>query len=169
VSKLVGEYYCKVFNNLYGMETLSLRYFNVFGPGQDPLSQYSAAIPKFITAIYNKQPLTIYGDGEQSRDFTYVQNVVNANILSCKASNLTGEVVNIACGNEFTLNQIIQSMQKELGIEAQIIYEQPRLGDVKHSCADISKAKKILGYEPVVPFNEGLEKTVAWLTNGHAK
>ena len=162
VSKLTGEHYCMVFYSIYGLETVSLRYFNVFGPRQDPSSQYSAAIPRFITAILKGQPLTIYGDGEQSRDFTYVQNVVKANLLACESPDAVGEVINIACGSELSVNQLILDMEHESGIEAQRVYARPKAGDVIHSCADITKARELLGYEPVVGFREGLEKAIEW-------
>jgi len=166
VSKLIGEHYCRVFYHVYGLETVSLRYFNVFGPRQNPSSQYSAAIPKFITAMLEDEPVTIYGDGEQSRDFTYVQNVVNANLLACNAPDASGEVINIACGGRFSLNQLISVMEEELGIKAHRVYTQPRPGDVKHSRADITKARALLNYEPIVTFDEGLRKTVEWFANG---
>ena len=166
VSKLIGEQYCRVFYHIYGLETVSLRYFNVFGPRQDPSSEYSTVIPKFITAILKDKPVTIYGDGEQSRDFIYVQNVVNANLLACKAPDAAGEVINIACGNELSLNHLITVMEEELGIKAHRVYTRPRAGDVMHSCADIAKGRALLGYEPTVTFSEGLRNTVEWFANG---
>jgi nucleoside-diphosphate-sugar epimerase len=167
VSKMIGEHYCKVFCNIYGLETVSLRYFNVFGPRQDPASEYSAVIPKFITAMLKGEPITIYGDGEQSRDFTYVRNVVNANLLACEAPDTAGEVINIACGGQTSLNQLVLAVEEELNIEAHRVYTRPRAGDVKHSRADIAKARALLGYEPIVTFDEGLGKTVEWFANGH--
>lgn len=169
VSKLVGEHYCRVFYHVYGLETVSLRYFNVFGPRQDSSSEYSAVIPRFITAIFKDKPVTIYGDGEQSRDFIYVQNVVSANFLACTAPDVGGEVINIACGNELSLNQMVSAMEQELGIKSHRVYTQPRAGDVKHSRADIAKARMLLGYEPTVTFDEGLKKTVEWFANGLAE
>ena len=169
VTKLLGEHYCRIFYNLYGLGTVSLRYFNVFGPGQDPSSQYSAAIPKFITATIKDESITVYGDGEQSRDFTYVQNVVNANLLACEAPNAGGAFMNIACGNGTTLNQLISSIERELDIKANIVYTDPKPGDVKHSIADISKAKELIGYEPVIGFDDGLAETVKWLVNGQKR
>ena len=163
VNKLMGEYYCRVFCNLHDLETVSLRYFNVFGPRQDPTSPYSAVIPIFITKILKGEPITIYGDGEQSRDFTYVQNVVNANLLACEAPSLAGETINIACGDQLTLNQLVAAIEKSVGTKANTIYSQSRTGDVKHSRADINKAKALLGYEPAVAFDEGLRETAAWL------
>ena len=145
VAKLVGEYYCSVFYKVFGLETISLRYFNVFGPNQDPTSQYAAAIPAFVTAISERsKPPTIYGDGEQSRDFTYVDNVVDANLLAAHAKKTTGEVVNIACGKAVTVNEIIDMINKITGKSVKPIYTAPRPGDVKHSLADITAAKKLL-------------------------
>ena len=167
VSKLAGEHYCRIFYQLYGLETVSLRYFNVFGPGQDPLSQYSAAIPKFVTSMFEGKPITVYGNGNQSRDFTYVQNVVNANLLACKSPDLKGEVMNIACGNGISLNQLISALEEIMSVRANVIRTDPRAGEVLHSCADISKARAWIGYEPAITFNEGLSKTVKWFANGH--
>ncbi len=167
VSKLLGEHYCRIFHTIYELETVSLRYFNVFGPRQDPASPYSAAIPKFINAILKGDPVTIYGDGEQSRDFTYIQNVVNANLLACEAPDAAGTVINVACGDQISLNLLISIIEEELGIEAQRVYTQPLPGDVKHSRADISRARELLGYEPAVAFDEGLKMTVQWFANGH--
>ncbi len=169
ISKLLGEHYCRIFHTIYELETVSLRYFNVFGPRQDPASPYSAAIPKFINAILKGDPVTIYGDGEQSRDFTYVQNVVNANLLACEAPDAAGQVVNIACGDRISLNQLISVIEGNLGMRAKCVYTEPMPGDVKHSCADITRARELLGYEPAVTFAEGLSKTVEWFANGHRK
>jgi len=144
-----------------------LRYFNVFGPRQDPKSKYSAAIPIFINAILKGKPVTIYGDGEQSRDFTYVQNVVSANLLACEAPDAKGEVINVACGDQVSLNHLISVLEDDLGIKAQRKYTSPRSGDVKHSCADIAKARKLMSYEPAVDFKNGLRDTVKWFANGH--
>lgn len=165
--KLMGEHYCKIFYNLFGLETVSLRYFNVFGLRQDPLSPYSAVIPKFINAMLDDKNITIYGDGEQSRDFTYVENVVNANLLACKSPKAAGEVINIACGEQITLNQLIFAIEEELGIIAKRDYMPNRMGDVVHSYADITKAKELLGYEPVIDFYEGLKKTIEWYENSY--
>jgi nucleoside-diphosphate-sugar epimerase len=162
VAKLVGEYYCSVFYKVFGLETISLRYFNVFGPNQDPTSQYAAAIPAFVTSILNNQPPTIYGDGEQSRDFTYVDNVVDANLLAARVKNTKGEVVNIACGKAVTVNQIIAMINKNLGKDIQPIYAPPRPGDVKHSLADINAAKKLLNYQPKISFEQGLRLAIDW-------
>ncbi|MBN2356724.1 SDR family oxidoreductase [candidate division KSB1 bacterium] len=167
VAKLAGEKYCQVFTQLYGMETVSLRYFNVFGPRQDPTSQYSAVIPKFIRLIMNQTPPHIYGDGEQSRDFTYVSNVVAANLLACEQGleNLAGEVFNIACGRRITINHLVESINKILATNVAAEYNEPRLGDVKHSLANIGKARQFLGYEPRVDFARGLEKVITHMQN----
>jgi UDP-glucose 4-epimerase len=162
VGKLVGEYYCSVFSKVFGLETIALRYFNVFGPQQDPASQYAAAIPAFVTAILRNQPPTIYGDGEQSRDFTYVDNVVQANLLAARAKQTHGEVVNIACGEAVTVNAIIGMINQLLGKNVKPIYAPARAGDVKHSLADITAARKLIGFEPVLLFREGLEKSIDW-------
>jgi nucleoside-diphosphate-sugar epimerase len=162
VGKLVGEYYCSVFASVYGLETISLRYFNVFGPHQDPASQYAAAIPAFVTAILQDRPPTIYGDGEQSRDFTYIDNVVEANLLAARAKQTRGEVVNVACGEAVTVNAIIAAVNELLGKNVRPNYVPARAGDVKHSLADITAAGKLIGYKPVVLFREGLEKSIDW-------
>lgn len=162
VGKLVGEYYCSVFAKVYGLETICLRYFNVFGPQQDPASQYAAAIPAFITAILKDQPPTIYGDGEQSRDFTYIDNVVHANLLAARATKTAGQVVNVACSEAVTVNAIIGMINRLLGKEVKPVYVPPRAGDIKHSLADIAAARKLLGFEPIVPFREGLERSIDW-------
>jgi nucleoside-diphosphate-sugar epimerase len=162
VGKLVGEYYCSVFCSVFGLETISLRYFNVFGPHQDPTSQYAAAIPAFVTAIMRGKPPTVFGDGEQSRDFTYVDNVVEANLLAAKAKHTAGEVVNIACGKAVTVNKVIELINKLLGKGIKPIYSDPRPGDVKHSLADITLAEKVLGYVPKIRFEEGLRESIDW-------
>jgi nucleoside-diphosphate-sugar epimerase len=162
VGKLVGEYYCSVFHEVYGLETISLRYFNVFGPYQDPTSQYAAAIPAFVTAILKNEPPTIYGDGEQSRDFTYVDNVVEANLLAARAKHTAGEVLNIACGEAVTVNKIIDMINEILDKKIKPIYTDPRPGDVKHSLADITAAEKLLGFKPIVEFKDGLKSAIEW-------
>jgi UDP-glucose 4-epimerase len=162
VGKLVGEYYCSVFSHVFGLETISLRYFNVFGPYQDPMSQYAAAIPAFVTAILKGEPPTIYGDGQQSRDFTYVDNVVEANLLAARAKKTQGEVINIACGQAVTVNEIIDMINELLGKNVTPTYAAPRPGDVKHSLADITLARKLIGFTPTVQFREGLEKAIGW-------
>ncbi len=161
-AKLFGEYYCSVFSQVYGLDTVALRYFNVFGPYQDPTSQYAAAIPAFVTAILRNQSPTIYGDGEQSRDFTYIDNVVQANLLAARADKTNGQVINIACGQKITVNAIIDLINSLTGKSVKARYVPPRPGDVKHSLADIQKAKSLIGYEPVVQFQEGLEKAITW-------
>lgn len=164
-AKLTGEHYCKAFYKCYGIETISLRYFNVFGPYQDPTSQYAAAIPAFVTAILKDEPPTIYGDGEQSRDFTFIDNVVEANLLAARAPKTAGEVINIACGQVITVNQIIDLINKIVGKQVKPIYTDPRPGDVKHSLADISLAKKLIGYKGEVSFRDGLETAIQWYAN----
>ncbi len=161
ISKLTCERYFQVYHELYGMETVVLRYFNVFGVRQDPNSTYAAVIPKFIRAMRAGKRPTIFGDGEQSRDFTYVSNVVDANLLALGAPpGSAGEVFNTACGESFTLNELVATLNRVLGTDLAPVYDGSRLGDVKHSQADISKARSILGYEPHVSFEDGLKKTV---------
>lgn len=162
VGKLVGEYYCSVFSKVFGLETVALRYFNVFGPQQDPASQYAAAIPAFVTAILKNQPPTIYGDGEQSRDFTYIDNIVHANLLAARAKKTAGQVINVACGEAVTVNAIIGQINQLLGKDVKPIYAPTRAGDVKHSLADITAARELIGFEPVILFQEGLEKSIDW-------
>ena len=165
VGKLVGEYYCSVFSKVFGIETVSLRYFNVFGPYQDPSSQYAAAIPAFVTAILKNQPPTIYGDGEQSRDFTYIDNVVEANLLAARAKQTKGEVINIACGQAITVNAIIEMINQLVGKNVKPLYAPSRPGDVKHSLADITLARRLIGFKPTVQFREGLEKAIKWYSD----
>jgi len=161
-AKLMCEYYCSVFYKVFGLETISLRYFNVFGPHQDPTNQYAAAIPAFVTSILKDAPPTIYGDGEQSRDFTYVDNVVEANLLAARAKQTKGEVINIACGETITVNAIIDMINKIVGKNVKPTYLPSRKGDVKHSLADITQAKKLIGFKPVVSFKDGLKKAIEW-------
>ncbi len=166
VSKLAGEKYFQVFHHIYGLETVAVRYFNVFGPYQDPESPYSAVIPLFVRSILAGEPPVIDGDGEQSRDFTYVENVVHANILAADAPLAPGHVINIACNDSISVNRLASDIAKLLGREDIVPVHGPsRPGDVKHSCADISLAKKLLGYEPVVSFEDGLARTVEFLRN----
>ena len=169
VSKLAGEKYCQVFTRLYGLETVALRYFNVFGPRQDPNSQYSAVIPKFINMIQQGQSPTVFGDGEQSRDFTFVQNVVHANLLACEEGleNLSGEVFNIAFGKRVTINNLLDHINQILKTDVKPIYADPRPGDVKHSLANIGKARQFLGYEPEVDFEEGLRRTIEFMNKSN--
>ncbi len=160
LQKYIGEQYCRLFYELYGLETVSLRYFNIFGPKQDPNSIYSAVIPKFIEALLQGSPPIIFGDGEQSRDFTYIENVVQANLLAMSAEHLHGEAINIACAERTSLNQLVNVLRKILGSKVSPVYEEPRKGDVRHSLADIRKGKEILNYEPKVGVELGLRKTV---------
>jgi UDP-glucose 4-epimerase len=166
LQKYVGEQYCRLFYELYGLETVSLRYFNIFGPKQDPNSIYSAVIPKFIDALLQGSPPIIFGDGEQSRDFTYIENVVQANLLAISAEHLHGEAINIACAERTSLNQLVNILRKILGSKLSPVYEEPRKGDVRHSLADIHKGKEILNYEPKVGVELGLRKTVEFLRKG---
>jgi len=162
VAKLTGEYYAQVFAEVFGLETISLRYFNVFGPYQDPTSQYAADVPAFVTAILQDRPPTVYGDGEQSRDFTYVDNVVRANLLAARAKRTQGQVVNIACGEKVTVNAIIRLINEIVGKDVAPTYAPARPGDVKHSLADITRARQTIGYEPVMDFREGLTRAIDW-------
>jgi nucleoside-diphosphate-sugar epimerase len=162
VTKLSGEEYCRVFSHLYGLETVSLRYFNVFGPRQDPTSQYSAVIPKFIMAMLRDEQPIIYGDGGQSRDFTYVSNVVEGNVLAATAHCDSGMAMNCACHTRITLNELVDEINSILGKNLRPIYREPRRGDIKHSFASIEKARQALGYTPTVDFKAGLEMTVQW-------
>ncbi len=164
VSKLAGELYMKTFHRVYGLETVSLRYFNIFGPRQDPASPYSAVLAKFISLMLRGQQPTIFGDGEQSRDFTYVDNVVSANLLACAApaSQVAGETFNIATGTRTTLNQVFALLKKITAYSGPPLYAAARAGDVRHSLADISRAQKQLGYKVEVDREEGLKRTVAW-------
>lgn len=161
VSKLTGEYYCRVFNNLYGLETIALRYFNVFGPKQDPNSEYSAVIPKFIKLMKEGKRPTIYGDGTQSRDFTYIANVVEANILAATADCKTPLVMNCACHGQVTLNALAAELNKLLGTNIEPIYVEPRPGDIKHSFAEIKVIENKIGFTTEVSFDKGLNKTVS--------
>ncbi len=172
VSKLAGEKYCQVYSRLYGIETVILRYFNVFGPRQDPNSEYSAVIPKFIRLITNNQSPTIFGDGTQSRDFTYVANVVEANILAATKKDCpkdpygkTGLVMNCACHGQITLNELVAQVSNLLNKEVKPIYAEPRNGDIKHSFADINLIKKNLNFEPSINFIDGLKKTITFSSN----
>lgn len=160
VSKIAGEHYMKVFQRLYGIETIILRYFNVYGPYQDPTSEYSGVIAKFITAFLNNKPITVYGDGEQSRDFTYVDDVVEANLLAAHKEGIAGEVFNIAFGKRATINNLIEYLKEIFQSNIKVKYAKHRAGDVKHSLADISKAKELVGYNSTIDFQSGLRKTV---------
>jgi len=165
IAKLTGEYYCQAFYRLYGLPTICLRYFNVFGPRQDPNSEYAAVIPKFITLMLEGKAPTIYGDGEQSRDFTYVDNVVRANLLALEATDGFGEMMNAACGDRFTLNELFRRLREIIGADVEPVYAEERAGDVKHSHADISKAARLIGYKPLVSFEEGLKRTVDYFVS----
>ncbi|MGA1198809.1 MAG: SDR family oxidoreductase [Candidatus Latescibacterota bacterium] len=162
VAKLAGEKYCQVFTRTYGLETVSLRYFNVFGCGQDPQSQYAAVVPLFISAFLDGSQITVNGDGEQSRDFTFIDNVVQANILAATAPKAAGEVFNIACGARMTLNQMLNHIRTFTENVTEVIYGPSRSGDVKHSQADIQKARDILNYNPLVSAEMGLRLSVEW-------
>jgi UDP-glucose 4-epimerase len=164
VAKLTGEYYMKSFCRCYGLETVCLRYFNIFGPRQDPTSQYSGVLAKFITLMLKGEQPTIFGDGSQSRDFTYIDNVVSANLLAAKApaSAVAGQVFNVATGTRFDLNQTFELLKKIIGYKGEVKYGPERAGDVKHSLADLSRTEKQLGYKPLVGFEEGLRHTVEW-------
>jgi nucleoside-diphosphate-sugar epimerase len=166
VSKYAAEQYCQVFARLGYVETVRLRYFNVFGPMQDPTSQYAAVIPKFACALLAGKPVTLNGDGTQSRDFTYIDNVVQANLRALTAPDVSGEVFNVGCGQRYDLNLLIRALGEILGVEPTIERCPSRPGDVPHSLADISKARQMLGYAPTVDFHEGLRRTVAWLRQG---
>lgn len=161
-AKLVGEYYCQVFTRVYGLETVALRYFNVFGPRQDPSSPYSGVISKFVTSLLNGEAPVIFGDGEQSRDFTYIDNVVDANLRAAEAPAAAGEVMNVAIGERITLNELLAELQQIIGTNLKAKYAETRAGDVRHSLADITKAQSLLGYTPLVGLADGLRRTVAW-------
>ena len=164
VTKLTGELYASAFYKVYGLETVCLRYFNVFGPRQEPDSPYAAVIPIFISAMNEGNPPPINGDGSQTRDFTFVKNVVIANLLACEAdSNIAGKAMNAACGGSISLLQLVQLINKELGSDIKPVFRPNRAGDVMHSKADISLAKKLMNYEPIIDFEEGLKKTVEHL------
>ncbi len=162
VQKLTGEHYCRAFFECYGLETLAVRYFNVFGERQDPKSQYAAAIPAFVSSIIRGESPTVYGDGEQTRDWTYIDNVVHGNVLAMNAEKTSGESVNVACGGQVTVNAVIAAINSALGKDVPIKYVSERPGDVRHSCADISLARKLLGYEPVIDFEEGLRRAIKY-------
>jgi nucleoside-diphosphate-sugar epimerase len=166
LQKLVAEQYCQLFTSLYGFETVTIRYFNVFGPRQDPGSPYSGVISLFATALLKGQAPTIYGDGEQTRDFTYVANVVDGVLRATEAPNAAGEVINVATGGRISLNELLRTMNRIVGTSLQPIYREPRAGDVRDSQADITKAKHLLGYEPHVGLEEGLKHTLAWCRGG---
>ncbi len=162
VAKLAGEYYCQAFYQTYGLETVAIRYFNVFGPRQDPKSPYSAVIPLFITALLAGEPPVIFGDGQQSRDFTYIANVVHGNLLAAESTEAVGRTVNVANGRSTSLLSLIDQLNMLLGTRVAPVFQPPRPGDVKHSLADITLAQQLLGYEPPIPFEEGLAKSIEY-------
>ncbi len=163
VAKLVGEYYCRVFTRVYGLETVSLRYFNVFGPRQDPGSQYSGVVSRFISSLLSGERPVIYGDGEQSRDFTYIDNVVAANLNAATSSGASGKIINVANGQLVTLNQLLAELKELTGKQdVTAEYREPRVGDVRHSLADITMARELLAYESKVDLREGLQRTIDW-------
>jgi nucleoside-diphosphate-sugar epimerase len=162
LQKVVGEQYLQLFTRLYGFETVSIRYFNVFGPRQDPSSPYSGVISVFASALIENRSPKIYGDGEQTRDFTYVANVVDGVLRACDAPGASGEVINVATEGRISLNQLFRTMRDLIGASVEPIYEPERAGDVRDSQADITKARRILNYEPIVSFEEGLRRTVEW-------
>jgi len=162
LSKAVSEEYCRLFYQLYGLETVCLRYFNVFGPRQDPKSEYAAVIPRFATRLLTGGRPIIYGDGEQTRDFTYVSNVVDANWIAATHPKAVGETFNIGCGTRTSLNQLLQEMSAVLGVDSRPSYEPARAGDVRHSVADVGKADRLLAYRPAVSLREGLRRVLDW-------
>lgn len=162
LQKLVGEQYCQLFTRLYGLETVTIRYFNVFGPRQDPTSAYSGVISQFASALTEGRRPTIYGDGGQTRDFTYIDNVVDGVLRASEAPDANGEVINVATGGRISLLELFETMKKVTGADVEPVFAEARAGDVRDSQADISKAKRLLGYEPRVPFANGLAKTIEW-------
>ncbi|HRZ86967.1 MAG TPA: NAD-dependent epimerase/dehydratase family protein [bacterium] len=168
VSKLSAEYYIRAFANLYNINAVCLRYFNVFGPHQDPLSEYAAVIPRFISLMLKGERPTIYGDGRQSRDFSYIDNVVSANLLACRnAKNSRGAIANIACGKRYSLLDLVCLINTIIGADIRPRFAPARTGDVKHSLASIAAAKKLIRYKPLVGFREGLVRTVSWMKGSH--
>lgn len=161
VSKLVGEHYAALYWRLFGLETVGLRYFNVFGPRQDPDSEYAAVIPKFLRGILNREEVQVFGDGSQTRDFTYVDNVVHANLAASTSPAAAGEVLNIACGESWSLLELLKRLESALQRDATVVFRDRRVGDVKHSLASIEKAKQLLGYSPTIDFDEGIRRTAA--------
>ena len=169
VTKYVGELYAQTFGRAYGLENVSLRYFNIFGPRQDPGSPYSGVLAKFCTAFLEETQPVIFGDGEQTRDFTYVDNAVTANLLACEAPNVSGKVFNIGVGSRFSLNQTVELLRKISGTQLQVKYDPPRDGDIRDSQADITQARELLGYEPQVDFEQGLRRTFDWYRAARVK
>lgn len=169
VTKYVGELYGQTFGRCYGLENVSLRYFNIFGPRQDPSSPYSGVLAKFCTAFLEETQPVVFGDGEQTRDFTYVDNAVQANLLACEAPNVSGEVFNVGCGGRVSLNEVLRSLAKISGKPLEAKYDPPREGDIRDSQADISQAKEFLNYDPQVGFEEGLTRTFDWYRSTQVK
>jgi len=162
LTKLTGESYCRLFFDLYGLETVALRYFNIFGPRQNPDSQYAAVVPNFISKMLHNESPVIHSDGEQSRDFTFVENVVAANLNACSVPEIGGEVFNIGCGTRITINELYRTLANLIGFQGDPLYTETRQGDVRHSIASIEKAAKLLNYDPQVSLHLGLERTVAF-------
>ena len=168
VQKLTGEYYCSVYADLFGLRTVALRYFNVFGPRQNPKSQYAAVVPAFITRMLRGESPIIYGDGLQSRDFTYIENVISANLLALEAPrDACGRVYNVGCGSKATLLDLVDGVNQILSTDIRPVFEPERAGDVRHSCADVSSTQSAIGYRPTVDINEGLARSVAWYRVAH--
>jgi nucleoside-diphosphate-sugar epimerase len=163
LQKLAAETYCRMFHRLYGLETVALRYFNIFGPRQDPTSDYAAVVPKFVRALREGRRPRVFGDGEQSRDFTFVANAVQVNLKACEAGpDALGRAYNVGCGARFTLNQLLEQLGELMGVDPDPEYGDPRPGDVRHSLADIGEAERRLGYRPEVDFRSGLQRTLEW-------
>jgi nucleoside-diphosphate-sugar epimerase len=169
VTKYVGELYGQTFGRCYGLENVSLRYFNIFGPRQDPSSPYSGVLAKFCTAFLEDTQPVVFGDGEQTRDFTYVDNAVQANLLACEAPNVSGKVFNVGCAERVSLNEVLRALGKIIGKALETKYEPPREGDIRDSLADISRAKEFLGYNPQVSFVDGLSRTYEWYRESQSK
>jgi len=168
ITKITNEYYCRVYWQLYKFPTCCLRYFNIFGPHQDPKSNYAAVVPKFITSFLNGKPPTVYGDGKQSRDFTYIDNAVQANLLAAENDAMVGDAYNVACGGQYTLNELLDRLRKIMGVKIKAQYDPPRVGDILHSFASIDKIKKC-GYKVSVDFDEGLKQTVDFFKTASLK
>jgi nucleoside-diphosphate-sugar epimerase len=169
LQKLVGEQYCELFTRLYGLETVTIRYFNVFGPRQDPNSAYSGVISQFAKALSEGRAPTIHGDGGQTRDFTYIDNVVDGVLRAAEAPEASGEVMNVATGGRISLLELFATMKRITGVDVEPVFEPLRPGDIRDSQADISKARRLLGYEPLVPFDEGLRRTIDWYRGSAAE
>jgi nucleoside-diphosphate-sugar epimerase len=169
ITKYVGELYARVFGRVYGLENVCIRYFNVFGPRQDPNSQYSGVLSRFMLAVIEGQPLVVYGDGEQSRDFTFIENIVYETLCACEAKGASGMVFNGGTGARITLNQVLKLLEKITGKKIQAKYDSPRAGDIRDSQADVALARKVLGYEPRVHFEEGLQRTWKWYKSVYGK